>query len=77
MRKVALMLAVMGLMGGGVCVAQEDGGVVEGAKDVVKTAWNVVPAVVTVANSTIHFVCGKVHDGLHSVAEWLKIEELP
>ena len=77
MKKVALILAVMGLMGGGVCVAQEEGGVVEGAKGVVLATWNIVPATINVANSTIHWICGKVHDGVHSVAEWLKVEELP
>lgn len=39
--------------------------------------WNLLPGAVRVVNSGIHFVCSTVHSGLHGIADFLQIENLP
>lgn len=41
---------------------------------VLASAWNVVPAVLNIANEGIHLICGTVHNALHGLANGLKVD---
>ena len=73
-----LMMAVV-LMGGGMAWADEEErhGILGKIGDGVLTVWNLVPKSVEVVNDALHFICGKVHTGVHATGEFLKVEALP
>ena len=39
--------------------------------------WNILPGIVRVVNTGVHFICDNVHTALHTTADLLQIDNLP
>ena len=73
MKRVVLVLGLVLVVGMG----QTEAGVLGTLGQAGLWTWNILPQAVRVINGGLHFVCDTVHTGLHAVADWLQIENLP
>lgn len=71
------LVAVMLMAGTAFAQPEEEHGILGKIGDGALVVWNLVPKAVEVVNDGLHFVCGKVHDGVHSVSNFLHVENLP
>lgn len=79
MKKLIAVLALGFVLVSGVAFAddEEHHGILGKLGDGIVAVWNLVPASIELVNGGLHIVCGKVHDGIHAVGEFLKVDNLP